>query len=257
MVVVGVVGTVVVPVAQQGAVGEIGRAAGCPGLRVVVGLAPGGRDVAVLGAAGAVAHGHGPALRRSEEARGAAEVEDLGGAAENDGDDLGGAGQAAGLGGSDGGVAAKGRGAEPIAEGGQVDGDQDGGGVAAVPREPVRIHGLEHGAESLAEPAVVALGKIGDPIAKQALAGLFDDDGLSKEAVKALNLTDDPSVVELLLEGSKNASPRILAACADAFKPWAKTHPAVLARLKELAGHAFPQVRSAALRRKSGTSKEM
>ena len=67
----------------------------------MVGFAPGGGDVAALGAAVAVADAHGLALGGVVEPLGAAEVEDLGLPAEDGGDEVGGARQAAGLGGAD------------------------------------------------------------------------------------------------------------------------------------------------------------
>jgi len=100
----------------------------------------------------------------------------------------------------------------------------------------------------LSQPSVVALGKIGDPVAKDVLAGLFDDDQLSKDAVTALNRVDDPAVVELLLEGSRSAPPKVMAACAEAFSPWVGRDPRVLERLEELCGNSFSPIRTAALR---------
>ena len=59
-----VVGAVVVERAEELAVGEVGAAAGGPGLLPVVGLAPGGGDAAPVGGAFAVADGHRLALGR-------------------------------------------------------------------------------------------------------------------------------------------------------------------------------------------------
>ena len=68
---------------------------------VVVGVAHGWWSVAVFGGAAFVADAHGDALGACVAAAAAAEVEDLGSAAEDGGDDAGGAGQAAGNGGGD------------------------------------------------------------------------------------------------------------------------------------------------------------
>src|SRR5690349_21843596 len=87
-------------VAEEDAVGEVGLAAGGPG-DPVVGLAPGAGDRAALGAALAIAEQEGLALGSAEEAAGAAEVEHLGGAAEDSRDDPRRAGEPAGLGGGD------------------------------------------------------------------------------------------------------------------------------------------------------------
>lgn len=100
----------------------------------------------------------------------------------------------------------------------------------------------------LAEPAVVALGKIGDPLATSLLAGLFDDDQVAKEAVTALNAIGDESVVDLLLEGSRRASPKMMAICAEALEPWVVSFPRVVARLEEMIGNAFAPIRTASLR---------
>ena len=94
-------GRVVVPVAEQDTVGEVGRAAVGPG-GGVVGLAPGCGDVAVLGPAAGVAQGEGLALGGGEQPGGAAQVEDLGLGAQDGGDEAGGAGQPAGFAGGDG-----------------------------------------------------------------------------------------------------------------------------------------------------------
>src|ERR1700709_1862583 len=97
-------------------------------------LGPGGVEGAAAGLASGVAQRFRAALGGAEEPPGAAEVEDLGVAAEDGGDDLGGAGQPAGVGGGDGLVAEVGdqRGADLFAESRVVDGDDDGGGVPAV-----------------------------------------------------------------------------------------------------------------------------
>ena len=103
--VVGVVmGAEVVPAAEQGAVGEVGAPAAGPGVAGVVGFAPGRRHRAALGPALGVGQGEGLALGGAEQPAGAAEVEDLGGAAEDGRDDAGGAGQAAYLAGGQGGA---------------------------------------------------------------------------------------------------------------------------------------------------------
>jgi hypothetical protein len=104
----------------------------------------------------AVSQGEGLALDSGVEAAGAAQVEDLGLAVEDGGDDLGGAGQAAGLAGGDLGVGAQGGGAQAVAQRGQVDGDQDGGGIAAVSGQLGGVEVFEQGAERLPEALVVA-----------------------------------------------------------------------------------------------------
>ena len=114
-VVAGVVDDAVVAMAQETGVVEVGRAAGRPG-GVVVGVAGSGWQVAALGGAAVVAQGEGEALGGGVEAAGAAEVEDLGGAAEDGGDDAGLAGQAAGLAGADAGAGVQGRGGEAAEE---------------------------------------------------------------------------------------------------------------------------------------------
>ena len=108
----------------------------------------------------------------------------------------------------------------------------------------------------LAEPAVVALGKIGDPIAVPLLSSLFEDDQLSKEAVRAINSIDDPQVVDLLLEGARKASPKMVAVCAEAFEPWASRDERVLRQLGELLGSSFTPVRMAALRSLQGAPRD-
>ena len=92
-----VVDAVVVPGAEQHAVGEVGAASATPGVAGVVGFAPGGRHRAAVGAAGALADGEGLALRGGEESSGAAEVEDLGVPVEDGGEDGGTTGQPAGF----------------------------------------------------------------------------------------------------------------------------------------------------------------
>ncbi len=108
----------------------------------------------------------------------------------------------------------------------------------------------------LSEPAVVGLGKIGDPVAKSVLAALFEDDQLSAHAVEALNRVDDPSVVATLLDGSRSASPRVMAACAAAFEPWAGSNAQVLDRLRELTQSGFSPIRSAALKSLAGAPQD-
>ncbi len=100
-----------------------------------------------MGGAVAVADGHRLALGRTEEPGGAAEVEDLALAAEDGGDQVGGAGQPAGLFGGDP-VPGRGLGdAEAGDEGVEVEGDQQRGGGAAVDGEPVGGQVFEQGAE--------------------------------------------------------------------------------------------------------------
>ena len=106
---------VVVEVAGEYAVVEVGLPAFCPGFQVV-GFAPGGGDGAAFGAAVLVSESHRLALGRRIEAAGAAEVEDLAVAAEDDRDDGGFAGQPADLGGGEGFAAEDAAGAEVVAE---------------------------------------------------------------------------------------------------------------------------------------------
>lgn len=100
----------------------------------------------------------------------------------------------------------------------------------------------------LSELSVMALGKIGDPISMELLASLFEDDSVSGEAVRALNSIEDPRVMDLLLEGSQKASPKMIAACAEALGPWLGRDPRILKRILELLGHSFPPVRVSAVR---------
>jgi HEAT repeat protein/Tfp pilus assembly protein PilF len=100
----------------------------------------------------------------------------------------------------------------------------------------------------LAEPSVVALGKIGDPAAIPLLAGLFDDDQVAKEAVTAINAIEEPSVVDLVLEGSRRSTPKMMATCAEALEPWVTRAPKVVDRLEELVTNTFAPIRVAALR---------
>jgi hypothetical protein len=92
-----VMGAVVVEGAEQDTLGEVGATASGPRDTAVVGLAPGGGDVTAERSAGRLVDGHGPALRGPEEPVAATEVEDLGVAAEDGGDEGGRAGQAASL----------------------------------------------------------------------------------------------------------------------------------------------------------------
>ena len=108
-----VVGAVVVPGAEQEPIGEIGAPAGGPGRGGMVSLAPGSRDIAAFRAAGDVADRHRLALGGAEQAAGAAEVEELGLAAQHGGKKVGRAGQSAGLAGGDRGVTDQG-GAEAV-----------------------------------------------------------------------------------------------------------------------------------------------
>ena len=87
-------GAVVVPVAEADGVVEVGGAAVLPSFDVV-GVEPGG-VVAPFGRAASVADLEGEALGFAEESALAAEVEGLGGTAEDGGDDPGLAGQPAG-----------------------------------------------------------------------------------------------------------------------------------------------------------------
>jgi hypothetical protein len=121
----------VVVAAEGDRVLEVGVAAVGPGASVVE-LAPGEGSVAAVGGAGGVPGGERDPLGLGEEALGAAEVEDLGGAGQDRRQDPGAAGEAAGLGGGDpvAGVEA-GRG-QLVAELVVVEGDDDGGGDLAV-----------------------------------------------------------------------------------------------------------------------------
>ena len=92
--------------------------------------------------------------RGLEQARGAAEVEDLGLAAEHGGDDLGGAGEAAYLAG---GQLVRGSelgGAELLAQVVEGDRDDQRGGIAAVSGQPLGVDGLQQRTERLAAFAV-------------------------------------------------------------------------------------------------------
>src|SRR6476469_5010783 len=89
---VAVVDLGVVSRAEQGAVGQVGGSAVAP-VHDVVGVAPGGGDGAAGEAAAVVAGGQGQALGAGEQAPAAAEVEGFAVAAEDQGDDLGVAGE--------------------------------------------------------------------------------------------------------------------------------------------------------------------
>src|SRR5690606_35736721 len=78
----GVVDSVVVMAAQEDTVLDVGRASGAPG-GPVVGLGPGAGDVAACGATSLVAQEQGLALGCGVQASCSAEVEDLGGSAED------------------------------------------------------------------------------------------------------------------------------------------------------------------------------
>ena len=154
--VIGVVGAVVVEGADEDAVLEVGEPSSTPRPFEVVGLAPVGGDVAALGPAGAVADRHGEALSVAEEASGPAEVQRLRLAAEDGGDDPGGAGQPERFGRreSPGSVEAgpEARDADLAAELLEPDGDDQGGGRATVAGQDAGREGLEQGAEGAAEP---------------------------------------------------------------------------------------------------------
>ena len=96
---------------------------------------------------------------RVRRAAGAAEVEDLALAAEDDRDDPGLAGEPADRGGGEGFAAGDGAGAELGAERVEGDGDHHGGGVSAVGGQLRRVEVFEECAEGLAEAAVA-----GDPV---------------------------------------------------------------------------------------------
>lgn len=126
---VRVMGEVVVVAAESEGVVEVRGAALGPGVGVVDG---GDGTVAVVGGTGVVlAVGDGEALRLVEQALFAAEVEGLRVAAEDHGDDAGGAGQAAELAGGEGGAGVEGSVAEAGAELVSGEGGDDGGGDAA------------------------------------------------------------------------------------------------------------------------------
>ena len=109
-----VVGAAVVEGAQELAVLEVGLAALGPGFSEVVGVTEGGGDVTAAGGALLVAEVHRLAAGASEESRAAAEVEDLALAAEHGGQDLGVAGQSAGLLGREGLAGGGGRRPSPV-----------------------------------------------------------------------------------------------------------------------------------------------
>ena len=94
LVVVAVVGSVVVPGAEEGAVGEVGGAALGPGV-LVVGFAPCGGDGAAACLALVVGQAHRDALGAGEESLVAAQVEDLPVTVEDGGQEAVLAGQAA------------------------------------------------------------------------------------------------------------------------------------------------------------------
>ncbi len=126
---------------------------------LVVGLAPGAGVVTPDGAAGAVAGEEGAADGSGEQAAGAAEVDGLGLAVEDDGQD-GRLVQArrrvwAGESGVPSGRVAW---PESGGEGVELDGDDQGGGVSAVEGEPGGVDGFEELAERLAEAPGVGPG---------------------------------------------------------------------------------------------------
>jgi hypothetical protein len=120
-----------------------------------VGLAPGGGDVAAFGAALAVADRHDEALVLVEEAAGVAQVQGLGLAAQDEGDEVGVAGQSHRLGRGDQVAGVQGGGADPVLEPVEVDGDHDGGGRAAVLGQHLGGQGFEQGPEGVTHPDLV------------------------------------------------------------------------------------------------------
>jgi hypothetical protein len=93
-------------------------------------------------------------LGGAEQATGATQVEDLGGTAEDGGEQVGGAGQPAGLAGGDRRVADQ-SGAEAVAQPVVVDRDHEGGGITAVQRQPLRVHRFQERGEGVAQLLVV------------------------------------------------------------------------------------------------------
>ena len=89
------------------------------------------------------------ALGGGEQASGAAQVQHLGGAVQDGGQEPGRAGQSSGLAGADPGAVAQDADPEAGEQVGDRDGDHHRGRGAAVPRQPVGVHGLEQGAERL------------------------------------------------------------------------------------------------------------
>ena len=113
---------------------------------VVVGVAEAWRGLAALGGAAAVADAHRDAHRLGVQAAFAADVEDLALPAEDDRDDAGGAGEAAGLGGGDAAAGVEGADACGVEVGQELfegHGDHDGGRAAAGLGELVGGVGLD------------------------------------------------------------------------------------------------------------------
>jgi len=139
----------VMPRAQEGAVGQIGLAAVGPRLLEVVCLAPRGLDAAAACSASLVKLPQGPTLRAIVESLGAPHVEDLGLPAEHHRDDLCHAGQPPDRRGRDRHVV-DGRdagGAGALCQGVKIDGDHDGGRVAAVQGKSSGVDVFEEGRE--------------------------------------------------------------------------------------------------------------
>ena len=150
--VAGVVDPVVMVAAEQDGVGRGRWVRRVPGVEVV-GVAPGAGGLTAFGAAGLVADQECLALRGAEEPLRPAEVDREAVAVEDGGEDLRGAREPSGSGGGDpvaGEVVAgdeaaaeEVRGTELGPEGGEGDGDDDRGRVAAVDREAGGVEGFE------------------------------------------------------------------------------------------------------------------
>ena len=120
----------------------------------MVGLAPGRWDRAALGAALAVPDDYRLALRRSEQPRGSAEVEDLGLRAEHRWDDPGGAGEPSYLCGAQPVRGTELAGAELLAQRLERDGEDQRGRVPAVSGQPLGVEHLHQRTERLPALAV-------------------------------------------------------------------------------------------------------
>ncbi len=149
-----VVGAVVVPGAEEQAVGEVRAAAGGPGSGRRGGLRTRRRGCRSPRRGRCVPDGHGLALGGAEQAAGRPRSRISESAPSTAGRMFGGAGQPAGLAGGDRGVADQG-GAEAVAEPVEVDGHHQGGGIAAVQRHPVGVDRFQERAEGVAELLVV------------------------------------------------------------------------------------------------------